>query len=246
MTTRAMMATCLAALGLAAGPGGRPVAAQERPKLPADVDLAFLNDLANHVVKPAPAVPDRKTGFYSGAKNETALIRKLTSINGRSIADLETDMRPGAKGELGSTAGFLGKDEQLLDVLAADNDYVLGTLGLSHQLLAKHLHAIGAIGLWLDRGDGKKVEFVYHGRRYRVETIRTKGTQPSPFNDGTESGDNVKVENLDTGAKLEYALLVPYMIDRYGFYEGKGTSYRVDPKQVVELFDFLKKVPKKK
>jgi len=36
------------------------------------------------------------------------------------------------------------------------------------------------------------------------------------------------------------------MIDRYGFYEGKGTSYRVDPKQVVELFDFLKKVPKKK
>src|SRR5262249_35493691 len=36
------------------------------------------------------------------------------------------------------------------------------------------------------------------------------------------------------------ALLVPYMIERYGFYEGKGTSYRVEPRQVVEVFDFLK------
>jgi len=36
------------------------------------------------------------------------------------------------------------------------------------------------------------------------------------------------------------------MIERYGFYEGKGTSYRVEPKQVVELFDFLKVKAKKK
>jgi hypothetical protein len=30
------------------------------------------------------------------------------------------------------------------------------------------------------------------------------------------------------------------MVERYGFYEGKGTSYRVDPRAVLEVFDFLK------
>ena len=35
--------------------------------------------------------------------------------------------------------------------------------------------------------------------------------------------------------------VVPDMIERYGFYEGKGTPYRVDPKKIVEVFDFLKK-----
>ena len=51
---------------------------------------------------------------------------------------------------------------------------------------------------------------------------------------------DVTVENLDSGRKLKYSGLVPLMIERYGFYEGKGTSYRVEPRNVVEVFDFLK------
>jgi hypothetical protein len=30
------------------------------------------------------------------------------------------------------------------------------------------------------------------------------------------------------------------MIERYGFYEGKSTSYRLEPREVVEVFDFLR------
>jgi hypothetical protein len=30
------------------------------------------------------------------------------------------------------------------------------------------------------------------------------------------------------------------MIERYGFYEGKGTRYRVEPRAVLEVLDFLK------
>jgi hypothetical protein len=29
------------------------------------------------------------------------------------------------------------------------------------------------------------------------------------------------------------------MIERYGFYEGKGTIYRVDPADVLAVFPFL-------
>jgi hypothetical protein len=229
-----------AALTLASGADAQPP--QKGGEQP---DLAVYLELAKHYVKPVEPKKDPKTGFVVGGRNETALIKGLKEINGRAIADLERDMRPGAAGEVGSTAGFLGKDEELLDVLAADNKYVVDDRGLTHQELAAPLHAIGAIGRWQWFRSKEAEEFVYRGRRFRVKTVITKGLQPSPFLDGTESGTNVTVENLDTGKKITYGLLVPYMIERYGFYEGKGTTYRVEPAQVLEVFDFLDKKAKK-
>jgi hypothetical protein len=222
--------------------------AAQPPKPPAGdrpLDLAPFLELGKYYVHPVEPKKDPKTGFVVGGTNDTALIRTLKEINGRPIAELETDMRPGAKSEVGSDAGFLGPDERLLDVLAADNRHVVDELGLTHQELAKHLHAVGSIGRWRSwEHRAFAYEFVYRGRRFKTETVVTKGLQPSPFLDGTQSGTNVTVENLDTGKKMTYGLLVPYLIERYGFYEGKGTTYRVEPARVLEVFDFIK--PKKR
>jgi hypothetical protein len=211
------------------------------------LDLAHFLELAKYYVTPVAPKKDARTGFVVGGKNDTALIRGLKEINGRTIAALEKDMRPGAKSDVGSTAGFLGPKEKLLDVLAADNRYVVDQRGLTHQELAKHLHAIGSIGRWQVWEHRRfEHEFVYHGRRFKVTAHVSKGFQPSPFRDGTQSGTDVTVENLDTGKKMRYGLLVPYLIERYGFYEGKGTSYRIEPSTVLEVFDFLQKRVKKR
>jgi hypothetical protein len=61
----------------------------------------------------------------------------------------------------------------------------------------------------------------------------------SPFKDGTKTNKSASVQNLDNGKKLEMSLLVPDMIERYGFYEGEGTPYRVDPRQAVAVLGFL-------
>src|SRR5437867_2233980 len=82
-------------------------------------------DLAKHGIPVVKPMKDAKTGFIVGGKNTTAVIRGLTHINDISIADLERVMRPGKS----SNAGFLGAKEKLLDVLAADNDYVTEKLG---------------------------------------------------------------------------------------------------------------------
>jgi hypothetical protein len=192
-------------------------------------------DPAKLGVKPVPPKKDPATGFVVAGKNATALVRQLTEINGRKIADLEKDMRPGAA----SRAGFLGKDEKLLDVLAADNAYVVDEHGLTHQELARHLHLAGAIAA-KHAAAGEK-EFMYHGRRYKVKAVLFLGYQDSPFKDGTRTDCDATIWNLSNGKKLSYSLLVPHMIERYGFYEGKGTSFRVDPRAVLEVFDFLKK-----
>ncbi len=177
---------------------------------------------------------DKKTGFIVGGKNPTSLVKNLKEIAGRSVTDLEKDMRPGAE----STAGFLGKDERLLDVLAEDNRYVVDKLGLTHQELARHLHILGALAA--KHTGAKPLEIVYHGKRFRLRARFSRGYQDSPFKDGTKTDTEAIVENLGNGKKLDYSLLVPHMVERYGFYEGKGTSYRVEPKTVLEVFDFIK------
>jgi len=202
-----------------------------------DLTKVATKDLDVEFVKPAR---DEKTGFLVGGKNETALIRKLTELSNRTIADLEKDMRPGAKSEVGSRLGYLGKEEKLLDILAEDNDFVLGKLGLTHQELARHLHVVGGIAAkHAKAGDKEGFNFQYQGRKYNAKLTAFRGIAHSPFYDGTKTNTEVNLTNLTKGTKLTWSRLVPHMIERYGFYEGHGTPYRVDPRAIVAVFDFL-------
>ena len=173
---------------------------------------------------------DAEAGFIVAGRNSTATIRALTALGGRPIEELEREMRPGAA----STQGFLGREEKLLDVLAADNQYVVDQRRLTHPQLARALRALAAAGL---KRPGQ--EFLYHGRRYSVSFRFYRGYQDSPFRDGTKANSEAVVRNLTNGKTLEFSLLVPDMIERYGFYEGRGTPYRVEPREILALCDFL-------
>lgn len=188
-------------------------------------------DFTGIEIKQLPAEKDAKTGFVIGGTNATSLIQDLPEIYGRSIADLEKDMRPGAY----ATRGFLGADERLLDILVEDNRYIVEQLGLTHQELAKHLRAIGQIA-----AKSGSLEFRYHGRRFKASVRLSRWYQASPFRDGTQTNALVISDNLDSEKRLEYSLLMPDLIERYGFYEGKGTPYRLDPRKIVEFLDFMK------
>jgi hypothetical protein len=198
----------------------------------ADYTKADLKELG---VVPVKAEKDPRTGFVVGGKNPTALVAKLTEIAGRPVADLERDMRPGRL----SSAGFLGKDERLTDVLAEDNRIVVDQRKLSHQELARHLHILGALAVKLALKGPK--EFSYHGGKYKVEAKRFRASVDSPFQDGTKTNTEVTITNLDNGKSVRYSLLVPHLIERYGFYEGRGTRFRVEPGAILDVLDFLPK-----
>jgi hypothetical protein len=201
------------------------VASAQQPRDYRDVPLA---DLGIQLVEPRV---DPKTGFVVGGRNVTAAIGKLTELNGQPVEDLQQEMRPG----INSTKGFLGADEKLLDILAEDNAYVVDQLGLTHQELAKHLHVLGELAF---RHQGQ--EILYHGRRFKLGGATFRGSIDSPFEDGTRTNREASLENLDNGKRLKYSLLVPHMVERYGFYEGHGTPFRVDPRDILAALDFLK------
>lgn len=171
------------------------------------------------------------SGFKIGGVNSTEQIRKLREINGQSISKLEKKMRPHSM----SMAGFLGDDESLIKILAEDNDVVMSN-GLTHQDLAKPLiyareHELKGLG----------ENFTYKNRHFHVRRMGWRGMQESPFNDETATSIDITITNLDTGAELSCSGLLPDMIQRYGFYEGKRSNYRLDPNDIIVVFDFLKK-----
>ncbi len=205
------------------------IAAQDQNKL-ADYTKVDPKTLG---IEPCPVEKDEKTGFLVGGKNETARIAKLPSIAGRTIKQLEKDMRPGVLSRL----GFLGKDESLLEILAADNRFVVETKGLTHQELGKHLHIVGAIAV--KHAQDNPYEFLYHGKRFKATAKTFPNFVESPFDDGTRANAAVNLWNVASGKTIAFSTLVPHIVERYGFYEGKGTTYRVEPQAILDAFDFL-------
>lgn len=176
---------------------------------------------------------DAKTGFIVGGKNPTEAILKLPSLAGRTIKDLEKDMRPGAN----STLGFMGKDESLLEILAADNRLVVDTKKLTHQDLAFPLHVIGAIAA--KNAVDQPYEFLFRGRHFKATAKKFRVFVDSPFDDGTKTNFAVTITNVGNGKSISYSLLIPVLIERYGFYEGKGTPYRLEPQAILDTLDFI-------
>lgn len=190
-------------------------------------DLRTLTDdqLKIHPFTPAK---DSASAFVIGGVNSDDVIAGLTSLNGVSIAELEHAMRP----DQSSTDGFLGADESLIGVLLADNAFVRQA-GLTHQTIAhelKRMKALAGLGF---------TKFKYRGRHFELHLSSSKGWQDSPFRDGTAHPGDFKLTNLDTGVSTGGGQLVLDLIERYGFYEGQGTRYRVDPRQLVRVLDFL-------
>lgn len=188
---------------------------------------ASLADLGLRYVEPRR---DKSSPFLVGGSNTTETILGLKSLNGIAIESLERQMRPGAPGDAGSNAGFLGRSERLLEIMAADNRFVQN-LGLTHQELARPLLLLGYYARKNHRGS----EITLGGLTFTVRAKVYTSPQYSPFHDGTAEGTDVTIINKKTGYGLTYSLLVPLMIERYGFYEGKGTSYRVDPRMIIDI-----------
>ena len=92
---------------------------------------------------------------------------------------------------------------------------------------------------------------VINGVPVRISSTSYMGVQESPFErdpfkPGVEgeiraSGTDFEVVRLDNGKKIGFSGLLPHLIHKWGFYEGKGTHYRMDPEEIATFFNVVKK-----
>jgi hypothetical protein len=189
------------------------------------------------------------SGFKVGEVNSTEVIRAATSINNQPVEVLEARLRE---------AGLLGRTESLLEVMAADNDYVL-TRNLTHQRIVAAKNDLAKasspspVHLTIpSRREGGPLNFMpvttHSGRRFLYIPIISEESQRSPFEDPSSSPAASSIPpsrlgcaiiNQDTGTALDATNLQWKMIRDVGFYGGRESSRRLEPSAILEVFDFL-------
>jgi HEAT repeat protein len=200
--------------------------------------------------------PDFPTLARDGLHSELELDWTRT-ITGRSVGLINELARPGRS----SGAGFLSHDEDIVSVLKGDNRLVK-RLGLTHPQLARPLFHVWNLVLARNARTTRSnsVHLRYNRNTLLIKWEGSRGWQESLFRDEilgmyqleicrpmseperalletkypnlAPARMNDLVERLST---IHTGEMVPYYINRYGFYEGH-TGYRADPISIAWIF----------
>lgn len=128
--------------------------------------------------------------------------------------------------------GFLGDTHRDLDDILLTDAAEVEALGLTHQQIATALHeildaAIAAMGRPTPVRGG--LTAAWHEAMGRI---------PSPWpGEGVFPKGEVELTDPSTGRSLRFAPLSVHLIDRHGFYQGRGSRYRLEPAGLARLLD---------
>ncbi len=137
------------------------------------------------------------------------------------------NMRPGCI----TLKGLLGEDRRNLVDILIDDDAEVKRLGTSHEAIAARMQELRDAGV---QGLGESI--TVQGR-YEVRVDSVRGKLPCPFEDAVVQKTFVQVRNLELGREITYTDLHIHMILAHGFYEGKGSSFRLSPPELLEILD---------
>jgi hypothetical protein len=139
---------------------------------------------------------------------------------------IQANMRKGVL----TLEGFLGTDTRKLVDILVDDDAEVRRLGVTHAEIARRMIELKEAG---EKGLG---EFINAGKNIEVKVDSVRGRLPCPFGDpGIFGKVNTTVRDKLTGQEMTFTDLHIHMIKTHGFYEGKGSRFRLEPAQLVEL-----------
>lgn len=129
-----------------------------------------------------------------------------------------------------SAEGFLGQDLRPVDEIVADDLRALERSGVS---LADLLGALRHAYETARQALGAEVEI-----RPGVTSVfyESRGRIPSPFRNGRsyEKGEAVVTDHA-SGRKMVLTDLGLALIERHGFFQGRGSRYRIEPAEAIEV-----------
>lgn len=155
-------------------------------------------------------------------------------MNGRPVKQgpeldrVERNMRPMCLCQ----RGFLGYERRKLIEILTDDQGTVNSLGLSHEVIAQRLR-----GITEKARDGWGDPVIVDGK-FSVEANEVRGKIPCPWgHPGLYPKTHVKLENRETGETLVWSDLAIHLIEEHGFYQGRGSPYRLDPVEVKRILE---------
>lgn len=133
-----------------------------------------------------------------------------------------------------SRDGFLGTDKRNLADIIQEDTSVLEAETISREQLGDLLDELHEAA-----DSGLESTVSVFGDKLKVRLIEGMGRIPCPFRDGDhEHKATINVEYA--GKKLTFTPLDAHMIRTHGFFQGKGSPYRIEPRELCELYRFCK------
>jgi hypothetical protein len=128
--------------------------------------------------------------------------------------------------------GFLGADGRGVAEITEEDDGRVRRLGLTHERIAQRMRELRSAG---EAGLGEFVDVAPH---FRVRSESVRGKLPCPFADQclTQKGFTT-VRNAARDAEITFTDLHVHMIEAHGFYQGKGSRFRLEPEDLVTVLE---------
>lgn len=147
------------------------------------------------------------------------------------LQKIQENMRPGVI----TLDGFLGRDTRNLVDILIDDDARVKRLGYTHKVIA--LKMVDA----RDKGKRGLGDFISVEPHFEIKVDSVRGKLPCPFGDpGVFPKVNTTVRNLSLGKEITFTDLHIHFILVHGFYEGKGSAYRLEPEDLVAILEVEK------
>ena len=128
--------------------------------------------------------------------------------------------------------GFLGRDGRSLAEIIDTDDAAVRRLGVTHEQIARRLDGIvrevaAHMGAPVTIAEG--LSACYHEAMGRI---------PCPWSGcGLFAKGEVELSEAETGRTLRFTSLSCHLIGEHGFYQGRGSRYRLEPAEIVNLLD---------
>ncbi len=140
----------------------------------------------------------------------------------------EREMRPGHI----SLSGFLGGETRDLAQLLDDDHETVKALGLTHARIADRMRRLREAGV------GGLGDFVTVPPNFEVRVDSVRGRLPCPFGErGLHSKAFTIVRNTRLGRELTFSDLHIHLIAVHGFYEGRGSPFRLAPADLQAILE---------
>ena len=132
---------------------------------------------------------------------------------------------------IGTLGTFLGSDSRKLVEIITDDQDMVSSLGLSHEVIARRLEEITGLAK-KEFGDTVTIE-----SRYEVRADEARGAIPCPWQhpNGLFRKSHIKIKDLKSGERIILTDLSIHLIRTHGFYQGKGSPYRLEPRIIKDV-----------
>jgi hypothetical protein len=134
--------------------------------------------------------------------------------------------------------GFLGEDTRHIHAIIEEDQRALEGLGITREQIADRLQ------YFIEEGK-KGLESLVDLGNFTTQIRWSRGMLPSPFGDPKRLYHKIvaTVFNKTLQQEIRYTQLNVQMIRDHGFFEGKGSVFRLDPEEVVRVLDIHPEPP---